>query len=157
MIKRFFVFLCFLGCIAFLAPQTSLVTYAASFPQAEFSFYVNHLPRDIPASAKVIKNGNGYIVSTSAQHAASLQRMLPPAEGQSITFSGNIGNMESILSRLNATVVSRQDIGGEIVNCYAYSSGFNKSVLVDGQKINLQVAVRNGTVTLGTPLILGSF
>lgn len=62
----------------------------------------------------------------------------------------------SALKTLNANIIKTEYIEGRIV-IYAYSPFINKDVIIDNQKVNLQIAQTDEYTILGWPLILGSF
>ena len=63
MLKRFIYFVVALVCLALLIPTFNLAAISTHYPDAEYSFYVNSLPKALPSTARVAKNGAGYIVS----------------------------------------------------------------------------------------------
>jgi len=76
--------------------------------------------------------------------------------GESIVFKRTEEDVESLLSRMRVTVVYTQSVGGADV-IYGYSNRLRGGVVIEGEKINVQFAMRGDTVTVGTPLIFGSF
>lgn len=77
-------------------------------------------------------------------------------DGVSIAFKGSFGDIDAVVKRLNARNVNSQQLGDTYVACY-YSSLIRDRAVVDGKEVNVQIAYRNGTVTVGYPLILGSY
>ena len=64
---------------------------------------------------------------------------------------------KTILSLLNASIVSRQNVNG-INIVYAYSSLVPYEIAVNGKTVNVEIAdVGNGTIVAGCPVILGSY
>lgn len=70
-----------------------------------------------------------------------------------------IENLEigSALKTLSANVVKTEYLDDGTTVIYAYSSLINESVKIENKNVNLQIAERNNIVTIGWPLILGSF
>ena len=63
---------------------------------------------------------------------------------------------DGILRSLNADVVSTENIDGLVVlNCY--TPYFDKSVFVKCKKVNLQIAIQEGKVVAGFPVLLTGF
>ena len=63
---------------------------------------------------------------------------------------------EEILNILKATVVQENEIEN-LRLIYAYSPYYQDSVMVDGKKVNLQLAFDGGNLIAGFPLILTGF
>ncbi|MDD7351190.1 MAG: YwmB family TATA-box binding protein [Clostridia bacterium] len=61
-----------------------------------------------------------------------------------------------LLSSLKAQVVKVERVG-DITLYYAYSHRMSNGVNVDGKKVNVQIAVTDSAITLGSPLIMGSY
>lgn len=63
---------------------------------------------------------------------------------------------EEILNILKATVVQENEIEN-LRLIYAYSPYYQDSVMVDGKKVNLQLAFDGDNLIAGFPLILTGF
>lgn len=75
---------------------------------------------------------------------------------KAMQFYFSTTSFEEIIKTLKADVVSRENVENlEIIN--AYTPFFSKSVLLDGKKVNLQIAVKDGLVVAGFPMILTGF
>lgn len=105
-----------------------------------------------------LRSGNGFILQCRSRDAAEVYALLSPAllSGESFSFSGGLAEARAILSRLDAEVVSSEQID-QLQIWYGYTRMLGGELSVQGQAINLQIAIRDGTVTVGTPLILGSY
>lgn len=77
-------------------------------------------------------------------------------DGVSVTFCGSYDDVTEIVSRLRANEISRQQLDGLTVICY-YSPKIRNRVSIGGKTVNIQIAYRDGTITVGYPLILGSY
>ena len=63
---------------------------------------------------------------------------------------------QKLLKTLKASVISEENVQNiSIVN--AYTPYFSDSVLVENKKVNLQIAVKDGQVVAGFPMILTGF
>lgn len=111
----------------------------------------------------VTKNGNGVIVDAPGDAARRIRGELSNIKGESVSFDGDTGDARGILSRYAVRTVFEEEIpmGGEgsINIIYGFSASLTRSVNLDGKKVNIQIAVNSesGRVTVGTPLILGSY
>lgn len=108
--------------------------------------------------AECIGSGNGFMIQCSNQDAAEIYSRLSPEmlSGESFSFSGGLAEARAILSRLNAEVVNTEEID-QLQIWYAYTHMLGGELNVSGELVNVQIAIRDGVVTVGTPLILGSY
>ena len=78
------------------------------------------------------------------------------SHGETVVFTGNNQDIERLIYTKRVEVLSTQTVAGvEII--YGFSTRLMGGVLVDGEKINIQIARRGSTITVGSPLIFGSF
>lgn len=88
--------------------------------------------------------------------AQAAVRTLMGSEGQCVRFDGSDLDVEKIIKRLRVEKVYEQELSGIFV-IYGYSPRLGEGVYLDGKKVNIQIAKRGETVTVGTPLIKGSY
>ena len=112
----------------------------------------------------IVKNGSlneGEIIScgdvdfvylTKEEGLNSIKKV--PLEG--LEFYMNNVDAEEILNILKATVVQENEIEN-LRLIYAYSPYYQDSVMVDGKKVNLQLAFDGDNLIAGFPLILTGF
>lgn len=101
-------------------------------------------------------SGMGYRVEVPAEYAEDARKRLTGILGESIEITGDISKAEKALKKLRARELYREKIDG-ILFINAYSGLLRGGVVVEGQKINLQIAVKDeGKLIIGTPLIIGS-
>lgn len=105
-----------------------------------------------------IGSGNGFMIRCDSRNATDIYSLLNPAmlSGESFSFSGGLSEARAILSRLDAEVVSIEEID-QLEVWYAHTHLLGRELSVEGELVNVQVAIRDGLVTVGTPLILGSY
>lgn len=65
-------------------------------------------------------------------------------------------DVDQLISTLKATIVSETEVEGMTV-IMAYTPYYSDSVLVDGKKVNLQIACKEKQVIAGFPAILTGF
>ena len=106
--------------------------------------------------AEVIQNGNSYIVKCGINNCNKIKRQLEDIAGESISFFAELSDLYKSVDLLNASVVFCEETNG-IVVLYAFTQNIKNYVRVNGELVNLQLAYKNNTVTIGTPLILGSY
>jgi hypothetical protein len=99
-------------------------------------------------------SGNGYLFTCSTQDFRSLNCNI-----DGISFQTNL-TPDQIFSRLNIQIQSTQNLnsnGNEVITYYCFLENLYDNVIIDGKKINLQIAFDGEKTTIGLPLILGSY
>lgn len=76
--------------------------------------------------------------------------------GECVRFIGKDKDIDSFINEFNIRVVDEQNLSNIRV-VYGYTSRFGEGVTLDGKRVNVQIAKRGGTITIGTPMICGSF
>lgn len=127
------------------------------YANANYSFYVADDIKFSNNYTEIENAGLGNIVTCNAQICNIVKKDLSNIVGESITFEGTTRDVINLLDIYNASVVKTEHINEDILCVYASTSKFKNSILIDNQKINLQIAYSNGRVTMGTPIILGSY
>lgn len=120
-----------------------------------YSFYTDELFEGNGIS--VVKNGKYYILSVDGTNAEIIKSKLNNVYGESVTIK-NYSNKakEEIFLSLSQKEVSKETLR-EIEIYYFYDATLPNFVIVGGKKTNIQVAVTAQNLTVGYPLILGSF
>lgn len=103
-----------------------------------------------------IDMGSGKIVSCSVDDFYQTLAQCKDVDGVSVTFDGTEADVSRIVDLLGLEVVSAYELDGLVVTC-GKSAKLRKGVLIDGETVNVQIAFSNGVVTVGSPLILGSY
>lgn len=76
--------------------------------------------------------------------------------GESTVILNENFNLAGFLVGNNARKVFTEELN-ELTVYYCYSPKIKRYKVIKGQKINLQIAVRKSVVTVGSPLIYGSY
>lgn len=108
------------------------------------------------ASCNALDLGLGYQVACSVSDFPSTLAYCSDVDGFSVSFKGNSNDVSAIMRRLQAKQVSCQQLGDLYVVC-CYSPRLQGGVTLDNKQVNMQIAYCNGAVTVGYPLILGSY
>lgn len=77
-------------------------------------------------------------------------------QGESVRFIGKDKDIDEFIEELNITVVDEQNLSN-IRIIYGYTTRFGEHRVLEGKKVNVQIAKRGATITIGTPMIIGSF
>lgn len=102
-----------------------------------------------------VETGLGFIYYIERRDAEEVRSLFTQIDGESIALGDGV-SAQSILAKLGYKIVSTSNDGVMQVT-YAYSARDSSFILSGEQKINLQIAERNGIVTVGWPVILGSY
>ena len=63
---------------------------------------------------------------------------------------------EEILQKYGAEILFYEEVSG-VLSYYAYTDAWTDGVYIYGRKINLHVAVGDGYLAVGTPIIFGGY
>lgn len=141
--------------LIFLQSPLSLTNISKNF-NGTHSFFTTQKVSD--ENSSIIKNGNGYLISCESCYSPKLLSKLNLSQlsGESFCFNGTLKDIADILKSLEAQIVKTEN-NSSIYIIYAYSPKIFKSVFVENQKVNIQIAKKQELTTVGSPLILGSF
>ncbi|MGN1221690.1 MAG: hypothetical protein ACI4TT_00475, partial [Christensenellales bacterium] len=108
-------------------------------------------------NTKIVKNGNACIVSCDSKYASTVKASINNILGESITINNpNEDVLKQINDYISKNILYDEKLDGTQI-IYGYDNTLKNFVMVDGQKINFQVAINSDYVVIGYPLILGSF
>ena len=77
-------------------------------------------------------------------------------EGESVMYLSDAFSLSELLEKYDADLLFSEQ-AGDVICYYAYSPALSYRATLYGVTVNLQIAVENQRITLGTPLIFGSF
>lgn len=97
--------------------------------------------------------GNGMVVKATADNVGYAVFCSRNVDGITAKVSESL---QSVASKLMLQVYSEQKLGNVTVVC-GYSPVVSGGVLLDGKKVNVQIAQTPQGVFVGCPLILGSY
>lgn len=140
-----------IGAMLYFVPQS---TYNDVYNYADCNAVVNIYCRQ--TSAQSISTGLGYQVTCKVDDFGRTFASCSKVDGLSVRFEGNAEDVDAIINRLQATVVSCQQLGDMYVFC-CESPRLQGGVTIDGNRVNVQIALNGGAVTVGYPLILGDY
>lgn len=140
---------------ALFANSSSICSYALNL-NAETTFYTNQ--PFYCDYATTIKNGGAYHISCDAKNLQKILKKIDKkhVKGESFCIFGSKNDLNNIVRRLNVVVKNEEQIDDAFI-VEGYNSKFGNSIFVNGKEINIQLAYHNGLITVGCPVILGSF
>lgn len=100
--------------------------------------------------------GDTYMISCTKSEAKTVQNNIGSLKGMSVSFKGDYDDFRKAQKNCNMSVLISENIDGTVI-VYGYSDKLGKCVDVDGKTINVQMALKDGKITVGTPLIVGSY
>ena len=145
MVKRLFLI-----CVAALIAVVTYITPLTFAPEGgdvevylqgkrdggEYTGYMTVISTDISGAKKLYKD-SGYM-------------------GITIRYAVDNMSEDALCRKMQARRIYEQEIDG--IRCvYLYSPLINESVRIDGKVINMQIAITDSAVTVGFPLIMGSY
>lgn len=153
--KKFLVLCLVCFCLIFSQTTTSLSEFSKNFLGTHTFFSSEKFENE---KTTTVANGNGFLISCATQDASEVFLQLEKSKiaGECFCFYEINFDFKKLLKKLNAKIV-KTEITQNIYIIYAYSNKFLNFVFVEGKKVNLQIANNNNFVTVGTPLVLGSF
>jgi hypothetical protein len=81
-------------------------------------------------------------------------------EGESVRFALNGENEQALVERVtgmyNAKVLFVEESSGER-SYYCYTSAWNNALQLQGERVNLHIAVREESCVVGTPIVFDGF
>ncbi len=100
--------------------------------------------------------GFGYLVCCSYQTLLTTLELCGNVDGVTLRFFATERDLQSICDLLQLKVYSCQYFCDVMVIC-GYSQKVSGGIFVDNKKTNVQIAFYDGVLTIGSPLILGSY
>lgn len=108
-------------------------------------------------NATTIDNGSGKIVVVPTSLTNTQLSNCVDVKGVDIKFEvDSYTAVAQLLDDLSVKVYDKQTMG-KVISIYGYSNRISGGIVVDGRLINIHIAYNSGTVTIGSPIILGSF
>ncbi len=125
---------------------------------AIYSIYVSRDYVPNVEGVSCVKNGSINIVSCNAKQADKLYSRFDKDSivGQSFKFESTYQEFLNYTNNLDAQIVSTEKFDN-ITSIYCCSDKIEDSIYLSSGKVNLQIAYSNGYVTVGSPVIIGSF
>lgn len=127
------------------------------FSGGEYSIYCLNIPSEMN-NCDVVKNGNSYVIKTDINYAKEIKSKVSFVMGESVRFKGLVSGIDKIIGFFKMKVLKTEKLDN-IICVYGFSEilDFDKAVEIDNEKINIQIAFCENTITVGTPIILGDY
>ena len=152
--KRFFVTtiltVVIAGVLAHFMPR-SFDSYLSKFDaEAKVTIFCRQTDLD------GVNMGSGYKVECDASNYLDTALHCQNIDGVSVSFSGSLDDVKNLCRFFGLQVSSIYEQDGLYVMC-GKSPKIRNGVYVGGKLVNLQLAYKDGTVHIGSPLLLGDY
>jgi len=125
----------------------------SNFKTGIVCFYCDDINESIE-NVNIQKNGEGYIVETDIKNALEVSNNIVGCNGFSLKINKNEENIENFINQIE---IIGQEIVSNIKIIYGYVCGLVNSIYIDGKKVNIEIAENGDFITIGSPIILGSY
>lgn len=104
--------------------------------------------------ARRIDNGGHTVLVAKTSAASHVFEGAGNVLGESVSFSGGQAELDGLIRALGMVAVWESEFEG----CYyGWSAHLPEGVMISGRKVNCQIVVQDGEITVGWPLIMGSY
>ena len=155
--KRMFVFLFVLLCLCFVFSHKKPSNVALENLKGEYSLYLNTQSNSIPSFAKATNNGDGQIIQCDVSLINELKFDSKEIGGESVKVSLKDYTYEQICDILNFRSKKDYEFSDGLKTFYGEAGYGEKFVYVGTERINCEIAINNGFIYIGFPVILGSY
>lgn len=155
--KRMFVFLFVLLCLCFVFSHKKPSNVALENLKGEYSLYLNTQSNSIPPFAKATNNGDGQIIQCDVSLINELKFDSKEIGGESVKVSLKDYTYEQICDILNFRSNKNYEFSDGLKTFYGEAGYGEKFVYVGTERINCEIAINNGFIYIGFPVILGSY
>lgn len=97
-----------------------------------------------------------YMFSADYQTALQAKDQIQSVVGISATMQGDYDRFCEIIKKCNVAIKFVEDIENVHI-IYGISESCGKTVQANGIAVNFQIAIRDNVITVGSPLIMGSY
>ena len=152
--RRFWIFFAFMFLVSIGYETSNFLGDLLKSEDATYSIYTNQsIEMD---GIDVVSLGFGYIISSDTMNGQFLyDKLKNNAYGQSVSLKGDLNDCNTIIRLLGVNVLGSEHFDN-IYNVYG-EGDFGEKIVVNGAKVNIQIAYRSGMITIGCPVILGSY
>lgn len=111
-------------------------------------------------NVKVIKNGNSNVIRVDINYAREVRTKINNILGESVSFKGDLLRFSNIKDYFQAKYIIDETVETNLIVFSGFSEKLQndlKTINIDNKEINFQIAYNKGTITIGTPVILGDY
>ena len=127
------------------------------FSDAEYSVYCLNVVNDLE-DAQIIENGNSFVVKTNINNAQKIKSKVSFVMGESVKFKSHYFAVDKLIEYFDIKNIKAEEINGvKSVIGFSNKENLQNSIDIDGNLINIQIVFSCGTITIGSPVILGDY
>ena len=152
---RFAIFCLVIFCVVCLPIRGKALKYNFE-EKTTYFFYTTKFISDIN-NAKVVSNGNCSIVVCDDCYSDDVKQQLPCVFGESMRIKDYSQKTLSDIKNRYSQAVMKTEVLQNYEFMYCYDATLPKYVIVDGEKVNLQIAISKTEINIGYPLILNGY
>lgn len=155
--KKFYIMIFVFLLVTCIPTKTEFTTVAEEYECGEYYFYVEGEEEKGEFSSATL-NGETTVLKCPIYLASSQREKIKgKILGESFSVSQDRENISELVKKLGAKVVSESKVDG-IYSVYLYAGSLNANVVsLFGESVNMQIALSNGKMHVGFPVILGSY
>lgn len=161
--KKFLIFLFFLTLLPFTFSFKPVLLDIATldgviFSNIEYCVYSLGANDTENINYDIIDNGSNIIFRGDINFAKEMKKNAKDIMGESICFK-SLKSKVTLISNFYKLEILQSEEFDDIISLYGYSDklGSQKSIIIDGKEVNMQIVFNDGYITVGTPIILGEY
>lgn len=101
--------------------------------------------------------GDTYMSSCKSDKIIELMQNTSNLLAMQYSINGDYDDMKKLMRTNNVAVVDSETVGDTYIIYGLSDRATGRNVSILGKQVNIQLAIRNNTITVGTPLIMGSY
>lgn len=125
-------------------------------PKTDKDITINYFTKGKYSAQSIYLYDDIYMTTTDYANGQQTADNLVNIVGISATFEGDFDDMQKVLKKCKVAVKQEETVDG-IHIIYGISESCGKPVQANGMIINFQIAIRDNVITVGSPLIMGSY
>lgn len=134
----------------------SFVSIVDAPKNADYVFVMSDIKNISKFDLKCVVNGNYFIVSCNKNTAEKFSIDDATVVGQAVSYEADIKSIDDVISKLKLSIIKKESVN-QIICVYGFTNYINNFVMVDGFKVNIQIAYSYNKIKIGTPIILDSY
>lgn len=155
--RKFFIIVAFILCFIMVGfCNYDAINFAFNeSANPKYYFYV-HLSEETE-DLHYTKNGDGGIIALDKSELNLLDNFkIDKMYGKSVVVNGNNSYYNEIVESMNLQVIKEENFE-TFTTIYGYNQSLGDCVTINGQQVNVQIAKRGNVISIGYPILLGSY
>ncbi len=134
------------------------VTYSlpVMLPKSDKDITINYFTKGRYSENAIYLYDDIFMVTSDYDNGQKIADNLVNIVGISASFKGDYDDMQKVIKKCKVAVQQEETVGNVHI-IYGISENCGKMTQANGININFQIAIRDNVITVGTPLIMGSY